>query len=302
MNLFKADREYDPTKRHANYSEIANETYNANRVKIEDDKTKRNTTREVYDVRKRIHDYLWGLDDDAIEKQGLKEFCNELILWLGRENNYSLEDAQRIVREEIRFVGFDDIEFDEVQVDTEINFGEDEEKDPLEGHFTYVVLSEKAKNDIYKLFKEGWSVRDLSVRYGIVPERVNFIVWSNEYFYKDVLPNIDLTTWRLMNEHHYLMRGDDPETDYGIDLHELTERKTGIFMTSFNTAEADSRADDRKHKREIPNKLDESWDRERFREKNYLIETLCKTKKRKFDIITEKFVGHGESGYHIKTW
>lgn len=55
-------------------------------------------------------------------------------------------------------------------------------------------LSPKAKNDIYKLYLQGWSVKDLSVRYGIIPERVKAIVWLETKFYFEILPNVSMET------------------------------------------------------------------------------------------------------------
>lgn len=38
-------------------------------------------------------------------------------------------------------------------------------------------LSFKAKFELFSLFNEGWSVRDLSLRYGIMPYRVKAIIY-----------------------------------------------------------------------------------------------------------------------------
>jgi len=38
-------------------------------------------------------------------------------------------------------------------------------------------LSPAARNEIFNLYNQGWTVRDLSLRYGIYPNRVKVIVW-----------------------------------------------------------------------------------------------------------------------------
>jgi hypothetical protein len=47
---------------------------------------------------------------------------------------------------------------------------------------------------IFLLYKKGWSVKDLSVRYGILPERVKAIVWLETKFYFEILPNVSMET------------------------------------------------------------------------------------------------------------
>jgi hypothetical protein len=41
-------------------------------------------------------------------------------------------------------------------------------------------LSPQAKENIYQSFLQGWTVRDLSIRYGILPERVKAVVWCKQ--------------------------------------------------------------------------------------------------------------------------
>jgi hypothetical protein len=44
-------------------------------------------------------------------------------------------------------------------------------------------LSPRVVEKIFELYTEGWTVRDLSQRFGILPNRVKFIVWSRAQFY-----------------------------------------------------------------------------------------------------------------------
>ena len=44
-------------------------------------------------------------------------------------------------------------------------------------------LSPKAKENIYQSYMEGWTVRDLALRYGIIPERVKSVIWLKKFIF-----------------------------------------------------------------------------------------------------------------------
>lgn len=61
-------------------------------------------------------------------------------------------------------------------------------------------MSPKAKLRVYNDYYGGMSVRDISMKYGIVPERVCAIVWSFEYYFKVVYPRVGETAARRLFE------------------------------------------------------------------------------------------------------
>ena len=47
---------------------------------------------------------------------------------------------------------------------------------------------------------EGWSVKDLSFKYGILPQRVKVIVWCRDLFWKDIYPKVGETGLKMLLE------------------------------------------------------------------------------------------------------
>lgn len=89
-------------------------------------------------------------------------------------------------------------------------------------------LSPYAKESIWNDFHEGMSVRDISLKYGILPERTKAVVWQRENYWKEIYPKIGETGLRLgmMLETGYLE--DFTYCDYGLDLDSLSGKEQGI--------------------------------------------------------------------------
>ena len=49
------------------------------------------------------------------------------------------------------------------------------------------TLSPNAVDTIYHLYLQGWSVRDISKRFGILPTRTKFCVWVRAQLYHEVI-------------------------------------------------------------------------------------------------------------------
>jgi len=142
------------------------------------------------------------------------------------------------------------------------------------------VLSERAKNEIYQLHLKGWSVRDLSVRFGIMPQRVKAVIWMTQTFYDEYLPRMSIKhVLELTRALPNLM----PNTvDYGLDLQYMAKAKQGVSLRRFRM-----KAEDLNPSGEQAEKM----------------EKLLLTKRRKnWDMVTEDFVGRGSRGYFIKSW
>ncbi len=50
------------------------------------------------------------------------------------------------------------------------------------------TISPQVMDSIYDLYLQGWTVRDISRRYGILPQRAKFYIWSRAKFYNEALP------------------------------------------------------------------------------------------------------------------
>lgn len=88
-------------------------------------------------------------------------------------------------------------------------------------------VSPVVKEELFMLWSQGWNVEELSLRYGILPNRVKAIIWCKRYFYEEVQPNIDNTTWRLAIEREYVDASIFPFVDYGLDLEDLAKLESG---------------------------------------------------------------------------
>lgn len=62
-------------------------------------------------------------------------------------------------------------------------------------------MSPQGKLNVYKDYIGGMNLRDISMKYGIVPERVCAIVWSYEYYFKIVYPRVGESTARFLFEY-----------------------------------------------------------------------------------------------------
>ena len=83
------------------------------------------------------------------------------------------------------------------------------------------IMSTEAWNSIYNLYMQGWTVREISKRFGILPIRTKFIIWARARLYSEALPKFGaqylLYTYHLEEE-------DAQELgvcDYGLDLDQL---------------------------------------------------------------------------------
>ena len=73
-------------------------------------------------------------------------------------------------------------------------------------------------------------MRDLSLKFGILPERVKAILWQREYFWREVYPKIGETGVRLGLALEFTYTMHHPFIDYGLDLNWMAAREWGVEM------------------------------------------------------------------------
>ena len=151
---------------------------------------------------------------------------------------------------------------------------ESEQDEVLEGG-----LSPWCKEEIYRNYLAGWTVKDLSYKFGILPERVKAIVYHN-VSWKEIYPKIGESGLRRRLEHSFEIAKRLPYIDYGKDLKAMAEREEGFRLLKVQRSEIDC-----KPSKEVEEKLSKVF-------KN--------TKPRRITYIPIKFVGKGPSGYLIK--
>lgn len=251
--------------------------YRKNYSKLRDAKQTEEKATEEYSLGSNIVNFMRNLDDSMKEKK-VTMTINDKI----RDQIPDPEQAQEAIERYWKNEGKDKRDNMMRQVrQTKINLGEPEDsrntKRPVFGR-----VSPWAREQIYKLHLEGWTVRDLSVRYGLLPERIKMIIWNRQYFYDEVMPNCDLATIQLALEKEMMYNMYFPWVDYGGDLAMLAQRDQGIFFQRYRTTEIDA-----KPSKEIQDKMEKILDNQT---------------KKKYEIVTENFVGRGSKGFYIKSW
>ena len=94
----------------------------------------------------------------------------------------------------------------------------------------YGRMSPYAKEELYLLYAKGTTIKDLSLKYGILPQRVKAIVFQKHLYYNEVYPKMGETHRRLAMEREALYADDFPFVDYGIDLAIMSEMEKGIEL------------------------------------------------------------------------
>ena len=68
-------------------------------------------------------------------------------------------------------------------------------------------------------------MKDLSLKYGILPERVKAIVFQKHLYWEEIYPRLGETHMRAAFERELMYGAEFPFMDYGIDLKEMAKRE-----------------------------------------------------------------------------
>jgi hypothetical protein len=142
------------------------------------------------------------------------------------------------------------------------------------------VLSPAVREEIYHMYLEGWTVRDLAYKYGILPERVKAVVWLRHQFWKVVYPKIGESGYRERLRECEEYDRKIGFVDYGIDLEMMAEREQGKKIHQLTRSELDIR----------PTKESEAR----------IADAIGKTRGKGHDHVPIGFIGKGPKGYLIK--
>ena len=156
--------------------------------------------------KKAITDYITGLTPDGTYREG-HEFEAQQSERENKQPKNPEAAAEQLLEENSEFV----------QDDEELG------PDDISGR-----LSPHAREEMYRLYESGWSVKDLAYRYGILPSRVKAIVWCRRHFYEEVKPRVDPITWKLGVEREFLYASLFPFLDFGIDLSMMSVLEQGV--------------------------------------------------------------------------
>lgn len=132
------------------------------------------------------------------------------------------------------------------------------------------------------MYQKGMTIKDLSLKFGILPQRVKAIVYQKHIYWNEVYPKLGETHMRLAMEREMLYASEFPFVDYGLDLKIMSEMEKGIQLTKIRRSDSDANPPP-----EVQKKIEES---------------LMKLKSKRQDHIPEKFIGKGGHGYILKNW
>jgi len=89
-------------------------------------------------------------------------------------------------------------------------------------------LSPEARHRVYKDYKLGMNIRDISLKYGILPERACAIIWTLEYYFKVVYPKVGESVARMSTQMEFDYGDQFGFVDYGPDLEDLANHEQGV--------------------------------------------------------------------------
>ena len=141
-------------------------------------------------------------------------------------------------------------------------------------------MSPHAKEELYLLYQKGMTVKDLSLKYGILPQRVKAIVFQKHLYWNEVYPKLGETHQRLALEREALYAKEFPFVDYGIDLKVMADMEKGIELRKIKRSDIDANPP-----QEMKKKIEKR---------------LQNVKSKTQDYIPIGFVGKGGKGYVLK--
>ena len=144
-------------------------------------------------------------------------------------------------------------------------------------------MSPFVKEIIFREYNKGMSIKDLSMKYGILQQRVKAIVYQKHLYWNEVYPRLGETHMRLAIEREAMYASDFPFVEYGVDLHVMAELEKGIKVERLSRTEYDANPP--------------------AEQKKKVNSYLEKYKSRKSDRVPLKLIGRGGvQSYLLQEW
>ena len=144
-------------------------------------------------------------------------------------------------------------------------------------------MSPGAKEELYRLYLSGMTIKDLSLKYGIMPQRVKAIVFLKFTYWNEIYPKMGETHLRMGLQREEEYAKDFPFVDYGIDLQRMSMEQHGYKAEKMRIKDPDISFVSRE-------------------EEDIAKEKLSKQKSRRWDFVPFSFSGKGGRGYLLKEW
>ena len=104
----------------------------------------------------------------------------------------------------------------------------------------YGRLSPFVKEQIYREYTAGSSVKDLSLKYGAMQQRIKAIVYQKHLYWHEVYPRLGETHMRMAFEREALYAATYPFVEYGVDLVAMAEMDKGIKVEHITRSDYDT--------------------------------------------------------------
>ena len=112
-------------------------------------------------------------------------------------------------------------------------------------------MSPQAKEELYRSYHAGATIKDLSLKYGIFPERVKAIIYQKHLYWEEVYPRLGETHMRYTMELEMEKAAKEPFQDYGLDLKAMAEREKGLRVTKLAAGNVDIDKNNKKDRKEV---------------------------------------------------
>lgn len=104
-------------------------------------------------------------------------------------------------------------------------------------------LSPFAKELIYRNYQKGAKIKDMSLRFGVLPQRLKAIIWQKHLYWEEVYPKLGEMQMRAALETEVIYASDFPFIDYGVDLNLMAEMEKGVKLQRLANTETDAKPD-----------------------------------------------------------
>ena len=101
-------------------------------------------------------------------------------------------------------------------------------------------MSPFVKETTYREYQRGMSVKDLSLKYGILQQRVKAMVFQKHMYWNEVYPKLGESHMRLGIEREAMYAQDFPFVEYGQDLNIMAEYEKGVKIEHLSRTDYDA--------------------------------------------------------------
>eukprot|EP00826_Nyctotherus_ovalis_P035932 TRINITY_DN3133_c0_g5_i3.p1 TRINITY_DN3133_c0_g5~~TRINITY_DN3133_c0_g5_i3.p1 ORF type:complete len:434 (-),score=128.39 TRINITY_DN3133_c0_g5_i3:161-1462(-) len=143
-------------------------------------------------------------------------------------------------------------------------------------------LSPFARQEIYDLYLQGWSINDLSHKFGILVERVRAVIFQRQIFWNEIYPRMGVTAYNFGMKIEMIYGQQFGFMDYGLDFKMMAKDVRSLRLEKVTRSKED--------------RVLAPFEKDR-------IIKFYKNRRplNKYTFIPEKFVGSGSKGYMIKS-